>query len=492
MKKAKRIEKRLPENYSIYRNSITGTDNTTYALVRNSGTEKRLYVSGSGAQSFEGEAKSENIKLCPLTWENAQQLMDVFDWLVPSFPSSKPSFGFGDRTGLATPGHKRSLGEHDVFPIFAQQSIREMERTGRTPQDVMNTAVWGVFEEGYREGFAADADHLKTRESIEETAAVGFNMFTCDPSEHVTPEADSMSEVELEEALRKMERGKELLEKYSGRKFTASLPGHGYEFERIFRSNEVKKAIVKYFPAVKFAVDSFDWVSEARKGEFIFEVSVDETETPTTPLEHVFVAKELTERGVDLFSLAPRFVGDIEKGIDYIGDLDRFEEQLKAHAAIARSFGDYRLSLHSGSDKFSIYPYFAEYLGEKVHVKTAGTSYLEAIRLVAEKDPDLFRRIHEFALERFDEDRATYHVETDLSEVPGPGELSDEKLPDLFDRDDPRQVFHVTYGSVLNHRKGTEYVFRDEIKNLLKEYEERHYRLLESHLGHHLDLLTQG
>lgn len=485
------IKEELGSDYKIYDNSYQQSVNTAYALVKKqSKEEKKLIVFGPYGEEFSGEKLSEKIKLCPPTWENAQELMDRFDWLEPSIPSPEPSFGFGDRTGLATPGHKRALDGHDVFPVFAQQSIREMERTGRTPEEVMNTAVWGVFEEGYEGGFAADADHLKSREAIEKTAEVGFNMFTCDPSEHVNPEADGMSASELEEKLREIDGAEEVVERYSGEEFGARLPGHDYEFSETFYSEAVKRAVVKYFPAVKFAVKSYDWVDNAVDGNFIFEVSVDETETPTTPLEHVFVAKELTERGVELFSLAPRFVGNIQKGIDYIGDLGQFEDQLKAHAAIASSFGDYRLSLHSGSDKFSIYPYFAEYLGNNIHVKTAGTSYLEAIRLVAEKDPELFRKIHEFALDRFDEDRATYHVETDLSKVPGPNDLPDEGLPDLFDEDDPRQVFHVTYGSVLSHTEGNEYVFKDEIKDLLRKYEERHYELLESHLGHHLDLLT--
>jgi hypothetical protein len=485
-----RMEKNLEPSYRVYKSSVQKSDASEFALVKDSSDEKKLCVIGPESENFAGEDRDEGLKLCPLSWENARQLMEAFDWLNPSLPSEDPSFGFGDRTGLATPGHRRALGDRDVFPMFAQQSIREMERTGRSPEDVMNTAVWGVFEAGYKGGFAADADHLKSREAIEKTAKIGFNMFTCDPSEHVNPDADEMSEDELDEELNNIDQSDDLFEKYSGRKFSATLPGRDYEFEATFRPEKVKQAILKYFPAVKFAVDSFGWVSNAVEGDFIYEVSVDETETPTSPLEHLFVAKELGDRGVELFSLAPRFVGNIQKGIDYIGDLDRFEEQLKEHAAIASSYGDYRLSLHSGSDKFSIYPYFAEYLGENVHVKTAGTSYLETIRLVAEKDPDLFRKLHDFALERFEEDRATYHVETDLSQVPSPCELPDDQLPELLDRDDPRQVFHVTYGSVLSHKEDDDYVFKNEIKDLLERYEKRHYELLESHLGHHLDLLT--
>lgn len=484
------IKKNLDGDYRVYERSVRKSEGSKYALVKGSDEKKFLYVSGPGTEKFSGDEKGNGVKICPLTWDNAQELMDEFSWLSPSLPSAQPSFGFGDRLGLATPGHVRALDGQGMFPVFAQQSIREMERTGRSPEDVMNTAIWGVFEEGYQKGFAADADHLKTREAIEETAKVGFNMFTCDPSEHVRADADELSSGELESEFRQLTDGEELLRKYAGREFRARLPGSEYEFLDKFRDREVKRAAIKYYQAVKFAAKSYQWVSEATNGDFIFEVSVDETETPTTPLEHVFVAKELQERGVELFSLAPRFVGNIQKGIDYIGDLQVFEDQLKAHAAIANSFGGYRLSLHSGSDKFSIYPYFADYLDELVHVKTAGTSYLEAIRLVGEKNPELFRRIHEFALDRFDEDRATYHVETDLSNVPGPEELPDEELPGLLDEDDSRQVFHVTYGSVLTEKNNGQYVFKDEINETLKEYEERHYELLESHLGHHLELLT--
>ncbi|MFB6291590.1 MAG: tagaturonate epimerase family protein [Candidatus Bipolaricaulia bacterium] len=490
MSKSLEITGQLPKDYDVYESSIKESGETIYALTKGPAETKRLFVSGAGAKVFSGEEKGDNRKLCPLTWENAQKLMNEFGWLVPTLPSAEPSFGFGDRLGLATPGHVKSVREKKVFPFFAQQSVREMERTGRSPEDVMNTAVWGVFEEGYESGFAADADHLKSRKAMEKATSVGFNMFTCDPSEYVNPKADRMSDEELDTAFSEISEGKELLKKYSGQKFTAELPGRDYEFEDVFKEKDVKKAAVKYFPAVKFAIKFYNWIAESVEGEFAFEVSVDETETPTSPLEHLFVARELTERGVELFSLAPRFVGNIQKGIDYIGDLEVFEEHLRAHAAIANYFGNYRLSLHSGSDKFSIYPYFAEYLGEGVHVKTAGTSYLEAIRLVAEKNPDLFRKVHAFALERFDEDRATYHVETDLSKVPGPEELPDEDLPDLLDEDDSRQVFHVTYGSVLTLRKGGQYVFKDEIIETLKEHEQRHYQLLESHLGHHLKLLT--
>ena len=97
-------------------------------------------------------------------------------------------------------------------------------------------------------------------------------------------------------------------------------------------------------------------VQSAGKRIFELEVSVDETEQPTSHAEHVYIASGLKRLGVKWVSLAPRFIGRFEKGVDYIGSVSAFENDIAGHAAIARQLGPYKLSLHSGSDKFSIYP----------------------------------------------------------------------------------------------------------------------------------------
>ncbi len=99
----------------------------------------------------------------------------------------EPSFGFGDRTGVATAGHVASMQRagSGILPIFPQQSIREMARTSRTPADVMNDALLGMVNSGWTGVTGADADHLKTIEDVDVTAAVGFTFFTIDPSDFV-------------------------------------------------------------------------------------------------------------------------------------------------------------------------------------------------------------------------------------------------------------------------------------------------------------------
>jgi len=208
-------------------------------------------------------------------------------------------------------------------------------------------------------------------------------------------------------------------------------------------------------------------------------MSVDETETPTTTEEHFFIASELQRLGVQWVSLAPRYVGRFEKGVNYIGDLQEFEAQLARHAAIARVLGPYKLSIHSGSDKFSIYPIFARHTRGLVHLKTAGTSYLEALRMVAQMEPALFREILTLARERYATDRATYHFSAQLTKVPAPEALSDADLLGLLEQFDARQVLHMTFGSALDR-------FGDQLLSVLGEHEEVYYGMLESHFQRHL------
>jgi hypothetical protein len=192
-------------------------------------------------------------------------------------------------------------------------------------------------------------------------------------------------------------------------------------------------------------------------GAFDLEVSVDETANPTSVAEHVYIAGELSRLGVRWVSLAPRFVGEFEKGVDYIGDLDVFKGEFARHAAAARFFGPYKISLHSGSDKFSIYPITAGLTatgtgrggGPLVHLKTAGTSYLEALRAVARVDSGFFRQVLRLARDRYENDRATYHVSAKLDAIPADVDLADEALAGLLDDFDAREVLHVTFGSVL-------------------------------------------
>ena len=477
------------EGFKIYPRSMVEITGTTYFLARQIGKPANRQMLGlvGDIVGFEGEQQGD-VLLCPLTPANASALRTRLPWLNPAPLGTQTSAGFGDRLGLATPGHAQAARGTNIAPIFAQQSVRENERTGRAPQQVMDDAMWGVFQEGWREPWGADADHLKTPADVDAFAAAGYTFFTIDPGDHVDNAAHSDDQSTLLKKLAALPweaLGSSPEALYRGfLDQPIALEGFTLEFDEI----RLLRAAVKYGRAVAHAATMSAHIS-AQMGErppsadsgqaFDLEVSVDETETPTSVHEHFYIAGELKRLGVRWVSLAPRFVGRFEKGVDYIGDLDHFEAELARHAAVARYFGGYKLSLHSGSDKFSIYPLAARHTGGRVHLKTAGTSYLEALRVIAQVEPGFFREMLAFARERYETDRATYHVSAQLDKVPAPETLADANLPGLLEQFDARQVLHVTFGSVLDR-------FGDQLKAALAAHEEAHYAALARHFEKHL------
>ena len=126
------------------------------------------------------------------------------------------------------------------------------------------------------------------------------------------------------------------------------------------------------------------------------------------------MASELNRLGVKIVSLAPRFIGDFEKGIDYKGDIELFKKEYLKHVKISEYFGSYKISLHSGSDKFGVYKAIGSLKRGYTHVKTAGTSYLEAIKVVAFAEPKEFRKILDFARIEYEKEKESYHVSAEL------------------------------------------------------------------------------
>ena len=378
-----------------------------------------------------------------------------------------PSFGFGDRLGLATPGHIASVKGTKFAPIFAQQSVRENTRTGRTPQQVMDDAKRAVESAKWDSAWGADADHLKTVDDIPTFISAGYTFFTVDPGEHVDNGADTDSVDMLKQKVSAL-GWDELSALY--------LSENGEQAWGQFEAESLMRATVKYGRAIGHAVSMFKRLSELKE-TFDFEVSVDETDSPTTPLEHFFIANELTRKGVKFTSLAPRFIGRFEKGVDYIGDLNALDVELSKHAAVTAHFGTYKLSLHSGSDKFSVYPLVAKHWGERIHVKTAGTSYLEALRVLAKHEPDLFTKIYLLGRERYETDKKTYHVSAELNLLP-----NTDDLPSLLEDFHAREVLHVTFGSALAQ-------FGVELKAALVKHDDAYYEGLKVHFDKHLSLL---
>lgn len=479
------------KSYGVYPDSLNKSNGSYIFMVRD-GNQKKLVIQGGGLLflSFSGEigeVDNEGVKVCSLTHENCNVLRDVFPFTAPSSVlKCRNSIGLGDRLGLASAGHIRLIKKYDIKPILAQQSIRELNLTGRTYENVLDDASWAVFQEGYKGGFGADGDHLKTSKEVEYALGCGFTMITLDCSEYIDNSITQMMDNEVDAAYEKLRRPS-IEEKYLNREFELSN-----RIRILFKANELKRIVLTYTKAIAFAVDIFNKYIKNYDREVDFEMSIDETLTPTSPQAHFFVGLELKDAGVNAATVAPRFCGEFQKGVDYIGNIEQFKKEFTIHTAIAEYF-DYKISVHSGSDKFSVFPIIGRETKGRFHVKTAGTSWLEAVRVIAKKDPSLYREIHSFALDVLDEAKAYYHIGADVTKIPSIDKLNDEELPNLMNKDDSRQVIHITYGLILQAQKedGT-YLFRDRIYEVLNTCEEDYYEALYKHIGRHIEELGEG
>ncbi len=204
-------------------------------------------------------------------------------------------------------------------------SPEENGRIGRTPQQVMDDAMWGIFETGWRSRWGADADHVKELSHVAPFVAAGYTFFTIDPSDHVDNDAptDDLDTLRQKTAVLPWQQfgttAAEMITDYCAAPIV--LAGTTLQFDE----EVLLRALAKYGRALAYTLTLTTEIRRQMVGKpFDLEMSVDETDTPTSAEEHYFIAHELLKRDVPVVSLAPRFVGKFQKGVDYMGDLGEF------------------------------------------------------------------------------------------------------------------------------------------------------------------------
>lgn len=460
----------------VYETSYAEKGETAFFVVEEDG-QKKLMIVGQPLDIFRGaEIKFCSYRglLCPLTHENAETIKSVFPWLKPvSAQGKRASFGTGDRLGLVTGAHIAAFQGTDIFPVLAQQSKRELTRTGRTNRSVLDDVMWQVFEVGYRGGYGADGDHLKNLDDIEAAIEDGSTFITLDCSDHI-PSRTVLDTRKLD-----------IIEKE-------------YRNTRIFidglhlcLSREILETILaEYQDAIDYISKVYEKAISVCGDHISFEISLDETTIPTSLEAHFFVANELKKRGISLHSLAPKFCGDFQKGIDYIGDIKAFQKNLHSHVRVAEYFG-YKISIHSGSDKFRILPYVGQECHGRFHLKTSGTSWVEALRVIAVCDPELFQAMLEYSCKQFENAKKYYHVSARIENIPNMKTVGKENFPSLMDQPDIRQIMHITYGELLTAKtESGELRFKSSIYRVLRENRALLDEVITAHIGKHIQKIN--
>jgi tagaturonate epimerase len=322
------------------------------------------------------------------------------------------TFGIGDRFAhqghaqLRAILHARDAGI-DVYPVW-NKSNREHSIIKSKPDDVRAEADAAVAALGFAGAYYVDADHIGLKTVDPFIRASDF--FTLDVADFTAKPAEADALEAFSKAVRR----------------SLSIPG----IERPFDLTEktVLGAAGKFLLAVQEAGRIYRHIEEKKgRGGFITEVSVDETDAPQNPMELFLILAMIAEEGIPVQTIAPKFTGRFNKGVDYAGDLAQFErefdEDLSVIAFAIHEFGladTLKLSVHSGSDKFSIYPIINQLVKKHnvgLHVKTAGTTWLEEVIGLAESGGEgleLVKEIYAHAHDHFAELAAPYSSVIDI------------------------------------------------------------------------------
>lgn len=361
----------------------------------------------------------------------------------------------------------------DVIPVW-NKSNREHSFIGSEPESVLTAAREAVSTLGWQRGWHVDADHIRL-ETVDRFLPHS-DFFTIDV-------ADSIGQAAPDEAVAEfINRHPELL---------GDLPIAGLSQPLAISRDEVEQIARKYLLAVQDAGRIYRYIAE-RKGEdqFIAEVSMDETDSPQTPPELLVILAALADEKVRVQTIAPKFTGRFNKGVDYVGDLPQFERELTDDLAVIRfaveRYGlpaNLKLSVHSGSDKFSLYPIIRRTLPKfdaGLHIKTAGTTWLEELIGLAESEGEalaLAKEIYSEALDHVDELCAPYAtvIDIDRAQLPSAAEVeswSGDRFARTLRHDQSEPLFNPSFRQLLHvafklaAKKGQRYL------DLLKANEE--------------------
>lgn len=405
----------------------------------------------------------------------------------------KYSMGMGDRFGHQAKAQLRAIMEAEkagikITPVW-NKSHREHQITGTKPSSVLEQAKKAVKELSYTAPYFIDADHINI--SNVDSFIDNSDFFTIDIAQYIGQKSDQ-------------KYIQQFISSFSH--YREDLILAGTEFEQKLNDADIKAVMEKYALAVKKASEIYHHIRKSRKNGFIAEISLDEADNPQSPLELYVIMAALEAEDITFRTLAPRFSGRFNKGIDYKGDPKKFGREFRAVVMILDQaiddFGleeDLKVSIHSGSDKFSLYPEIQAVLKELdkgIHLKTAGTTWLEECIGLAEAGGaglEMVKEIYRSALKQYDEICAPYAVliDIDKAKLPEISELDlwkEQEMAQALRHDsknslynpDLRQFMHLAYQAAAEQGKRF-HDFLDEFqteieKNVTENLLERHIK----------------
>ncbi len=390
----------------------------------------------------------------------------------------KYSFGVGDRFGLQGKAQLQAIIQAkksgvDITPVW-NKSHREHTIIGTTPESARFEADDAVKKLGFKEAYFVDADHIGLQNV--DLFMDSSDFFTLDVANQI---GEPIDEDDLKLFIK------------SNRKYIGELNIPGIEEKFEVTEEMLAKVGDKFLYAITEAGRIYRHIDFSKGGiDFITEVSIDESDQPQGPVELFFILAMTAQAGISAQTIAPKFTGRFNKGVDYVGDVDQFEkefnEDLAALAFAIKEFDlpkELKLSVHSGSDKFSIYEPIKKALKKfdaGVHIKTAGTTWLEELTGLAKAGGnglEIAKEVYSKAYGRMDELCGPYATVIDIKQkhLPAPDTVNDwgsEEFVRALYRDSSCELYNADLRQLLHVGYKVAAEMKEKYTDALKEYEE--------------------
>jgi len=338
----------------------------------------------------------------------------------------KYSMGTGDRFGREAEAQLKAVqmaSQAGVdITIIWNKSYREHTTIHTDPSSVRAYADRAVSQAGWKGAYRVDADHIGLKT---------VDLFISSSDFYTLDVADFIGEKAGEDEIRSFVE--------NNRKYIGTLTIPGIEKPLTITEKKIRTIAERYLFAVKEAKKIYEHIKDKKGADnFITEVSMDETEAPQSPEELLFILSAMAVEGIPAQTIAPKFTGRFNKGVDYVGDVNQFDKEFSDDISIiswaVKEFclsPNLKLSVHSGSDKFSIYPAINRNLKKHnagLHLKTAGTTWLEELIGLAESGGtglEIAKAVYREAFRRYDELAAPYAtvIDIDQDKLPTPDEV---------------------------------------------------------------------
>ncbi len=476
----------------IYPRSFCFKNELWYGLIRTAKAVKLAVLgtrSGVLSDPFQGDSYHQkySLKICDLSKENTNCLMDLFAYTRPiSLRSYSMTVGFGDQLGLAIPGILRAIRKFEARPVLTK--FLEKESTEKNANRFIREPVWAIFQENYQEGYGTDRNHLNSLQDVKCALDSGASVITLDLSGKMNPDVFREPEELINRRFcEEIDEGdaKVILHLFLDKEFQFRGPEGNFSFR--FDEQSVKRNTLFFQKALDFTEEVYEWIRIRTKNQATIDlgISLEKMPFPTSPEHHFFLALQLSHRGVHLQFLAPQIFGGFRNDVNFNEDQKASREQFYQHLLIAEDYG-YKISIR-GKNPSSLLSGIGGLANEFMHLRLPDLSWLEAMRLVTLFRPALYREMHSYSLSEFSQKSRLQHP---LEQKPKLEELSDEGLSALLDQEDSREFIQIAFKDLLHAASQSgEYIFRNKLYETLNRYEEDYWSLLEASIERDLNAL---